>query len=379
MNFNKMIVYDKKSKLLIKKLSEKKTFKINKIDENVDTYDHLIDKNGYLNFLHRKKKIEINSICMYDTLEELYIKKKIDYPDSRSNVQIQYLIKNIFKGKKIIPLKNLYLLFTHFLPFDDSYRLINILKNKNIYKDNQIIEIIKNIYIKRKKNTNYSSGTKCSTKEFTSQYISSYIKRNLSKTLLNYDSKKISYIDLCCGNGTKTIQIANQLKIPMNNVYGTDIMEWGPYKSKKKFPFHFKYIENNKLHYEDNSFELITCFLSLHHIQKLSNFLKEIHRVLKPNGIFVFIEHEPYDDLDKIIIDFQHALFSYLYDNNKDYLKNPVYSRYFNFMEWDYIMDKHKFEFVASRTITESIRKDTRYDIQFFGIYKKTNIQKYSY
>lgn len=363
----------KKSIQEIHRLKENDVEKKNN-NQNINTYDKLIDKKGYLDFLHKKKKIETDGQCMYDTLEEIYLHKKKDFPRSNSNQQIQYLVHQIFKEKKIIQLQHLNTLLTHFLPFDESYELIKTLKNTQNISDKEIIDLIQKIKLRKVyKNTNFMYGSKCKPQDFMYQQLGFKIKKEYKKINGSYHPNDIQYLDICCGDGRKTIGLSEYLKIPIKNVHGTDIESWGPYQKIKKLPFDFKLIENNKLNYSDNSFDLITCFLSLHHIKKLSVFLNEIHRILKPTGLFLFIEHNIFDYTDHILIDVQHLLFAYLYDKNKTYLENPVYSQYFNFIEWDYIMNQYKFKFIGSNTVYQSIRRDVRYDEQFWGIYQKTD------
>jgi ubiquinone/menaquinone biosynthesis C-methylase UbiE len=117
----------------------------------------------------------------------------------------------------------------------------------------------------------------------------------------------------------------------------------------------------------------MTCILSLHHIENLTHILTEVKRVLKPNGIFILIEHDNYTYFDSMIIEIQHTLFAFFYDNNKDYIKNPLYSKYFNNMEWEFIMDKNGFKLLDSGPYVNNITESKRYDQQFYAIYKNCN------
>ncbi len=47
---------------------------------------------------------------------------------------------------------------------------------------------------------------------------------------------------------------------------------------------------SGKIPFEDNTFDLITCFGVLHHIANVSDVFREIKRVLKPGGLFIFRE-----------------------------------------------------------------------------------------
>lgn len=55
-------------------------------------------------------------------------------------------------------------------------------------------------------------------------------------------------------------------------------------------PIYHKPNINGALNFEDNSFDLITCFSTLHHIPNVSFVMKEMHRCLKPNGILLIKE-----------------------------------------------------------------------------------------
>ncbi len=56
-------------------------------------------------------------------------------------------------------------------------------------------------------------------------------------------------------------------------------------------PLHYKKpVISGKLDYEDNKFDLITCFGTLHHIPNVSFVISELKRVLKPNGYLLIRE-----------------------------------------------------------------------------------------
>jgi ubiquinone/menaquinone biosynthesis C-methylase UbiE len=45
------------------------------------------------------------------------------------------------------------------------------------------------------------------------------------------------------------------------------------------------------LPFEDASFDLVTCRIAPHHFDSIAQFLDEVHRVLKPNGLFAVVDN----------------------------------------------------------------------------------------
>ena len=51
----------------------------------------------------------------------------------------------------------------------------------------------------------------------------------------------------------------------------------------------FEHYQGDKIPFQDNSFDVIVSFQVIEHIQDDNNYLLEIHRVLKKNGIYILI------------------------------------------------------------------------------------------
>src|SRR5690242_18741949 len=51
------------------------------------------------------------------------------------------------------------------------------------------------------------------------------------------------------------------------------------------------YAKAEALPFEDGGFDLVTCRIAPHHFDSIPDFLGEVHRVLKPNGLFALVDN----------------------------------------------------------------------------------------
>jgi ubiquinone/menaquinone biosynthesis C-methylase UbiE len=51
------------------------------------------------------------------------------------------------------------------------------------------------------------------------------------------------------------------------------------------------YAKAEALPFEDESFDLVTCRIAPHHFDSIPQFLAEVHRVLKPGGMFALVDN----------------------------------------------------------------------------------------
>tara|TARA_B100000925_G_scaffold291920_1_gene282489 strand:- start:39 stop:875 length:837 start_codon:yes stop_codon:yes gene_type:complete len=119
--------------------------------------------------------------------------------------------------------------------------------------------------------------------------IEKYCNRDKSKVILDY------------GCGTGILNLLLLLK-GYENVHGVDIVEKFNDNILRKLNFNkasFKLIKDNeKLPYEDESFDIITSSLVLEHVENIDHYYSEAARLLKPGGVcFFHFPHrlKPYD------------------------------------------------------------------------------------
>ena len=187
----------------------------------------LIEKKKYFEFLDNQ-----NKDCINNTYKNLFNEKsKKKYPKTNSDIQIKFLVDDITSTKNITYYNNLLLLFNSFISFDDSIKLFNIIKVKNL-SDTEIIKIMEE---SKNKSSIKSNLYNCTKLEFSFEFI----KRNIKKL-----GDNMKYLDIGCGDGRKTTKFSQIFKIKKENINGTDIKMWGPYKAKKDLPFKVSKFQN---------------------------------------------------------------------------------------------------------------------------------------
>ena len=335
-------------------------------------YD-IIDKNksNYLTFI---KNYDTVSICEKKRIFNYLKLKNSFYTPKKSNLQISTFYNNASKDcvQEILRLQSLFL---HFISYKKINLILKVLFSQKNNTDQEIFNIINN----NNNNSNSNKDNKlfkqcnkyktCSTWKYAVENLSiEWLKIKNSHKATN----SIKYLDIGCGNGNKTLLFESLFHFSKNNVFGTDISKWGPYSSdnKKKLPFQFELIQKNKLNFEDNTFDFITCILTLHHIEEMEKIILEIKRVLKNGGIFLLIEHNVYTDYDRLIVDIEHLLYSAIYDKKTNYIENPEYMKCYNKYEWNYIFDSFNFRSKKSDVLVFENEHQLRYDNVYYTFYE---------
>ncbi len=323
--------------------------------------------------VHMKKKNMLNSLkksatlCQYDYLKESLKKIKVEEPSSE--IQLKELINLLNKNKDSGFYVLLQLFLNKYYSIEDSIKIIEYLnkeKNLNDY------ELYKNIFkypfkkeLKQNKikiqEYNISKLFNVFEKRYYRYFNIKYdVKINLLKGQANqlkiYEKEKMknnnyennildfNYLDLNFINDEKMELFKDKFLINDNNTYGAYI------NKPENFKYKYEIInKNGETKYPDNYFDIITCWNFLEKIPNLNSVMKEIKRIIKPNGLLLIYYNVSFNEidyylycLDKVIKYFKKKKF-----NEKEwnlYIKNESFCRFKNFTNWNSLMYDYDFK-----------------------------------
>jgi len=86
----------------------------------------------------------------------------------------------------------------------------------------------------------------------------------------------------------------------------------------KNTKYKFTFYDGVNIPKKDNSINLVSSFMVLHHVLKLDELLNDIHRVMKKGGVFVIREHDSYDKTYSKYLDIIHYYYDLVITNNKE-------------------------------------------------------------
>jgi len=148
-----------------------------------------------------------------------------------------------------------------------------------------------------------------------------YKKSILNLLEVKSDSK---LLDLGCDTGDWTISISEKLKVNPPNIFGIDIIEERLILAEKKGINTILSDLNDKLPFDDESFDIIHANQVIEHIRNLDFFISEIYRVLKKKGFAIICTENmsSWHNIGSLFLGFQP--FSLVNISSKRTIGNPL-------------------------------------------------------
>ena len=187
---------------------------------------------------------------------------------------------------------------------------IKVDKNKMINRSS-VIQANINVHSKLAKHYNHNEP------HFRSENISK-VKSNLEEIIKEYS--EVNLLDVGCGTGF----IINIVKGMCDKVYGIDATQEMLNQVEKSENVALINGIAEELPFEDGKFDVVTAYSFIHHLYSYEDALKEMYRVLKPNGT-LYIDLEP----NKLFWDEIKTVPDKEFDKLHDVVKREVNSIYY--------------------------------------------------
>lgn len=103
------------------------------------------------------------------------------------------------------------------------------------------------------------------------------------------------------------------------------------------------YAKAESMPFEEASFDLVTCRIAPHHFDSIPDFLDEVHRVLKPSGVFAVVDNVvPPGTVGDYVNAFER-------------FRDPSHLRAWTMQEWRDALTKHGFAIVHEEQLSKTM------------------------
>jgi ubiquinone/menaquinone biosynthesis C-methylase UbiE len=326
-----------------------------------------ISKEDFLKFVD--KQLKQFPRCKIDEYKDIKYNRHQNYKNVKSKQQINTIL-NIKQNKiGLYHYNRLLQLLSKDIKFYDYFNLLKIFK-KSKFDDLQVYKFLQKF--KAKKMSSNCCSRKCGSRsDLFSQIFGTLFKRFFTGNRLQIPIT--NYLDIGCGDCKQTKVLGNIIGLPDSEIYGADISNWGEYNKEKRNKIGINIVdlkEDGILPFEDSKFCLISVFMVLHHVRPIEKLLSEISRILKPNGYFFIREHDAMSKIDYMLCDIEHALYDVVQRNDMTYF-DKYHGVYYDWLEWDYILQKHGLKYLSGDFNSNSIYYNLSPNRSFYGVYYK--------
>lgn len=135
----------------------------------------------------------------------------------------------------------------------------------------------------------------------TSDFFAKLKAKKLLEWFPHLAQKPTTILDYGCGDGTMSSYV--QQNFPIATVYGIDPSSESIAHAQRKFPhINFSTLRDDTISFVPGTFDLVYAAGVFHHIpfKKHEYYLAQIIKMLKPGGLFVLFELNPYNPLTRL-------------------------------------------------------------------------------
>lgn len=162
-----------------------------------------------------------------------------------------------------------------------------------------------------------------------------------------------AYLDIGANDCTITKEVGNIFGYSSKQIYGVEVGEEIEYlgkhdysvRKKEELGCNYVLYDGRTLPFKDETFNLVTVLMVLHHIKNADATVKEIMRVLRPGGIVVIREHNCDSVEMSALIDIEHLVYGMIKEKEEvsEEMMDSYVAWYKTIGEWNDIFAKNGF------------------------------------
>lgn len=223
---------------------------------------------------------------------------------------------------------------------DNVSKAIEII-NKYEYDDKKIYYELRELYLNKSQHTSLIDKDKyIKLRQYNAQKKLDHIKYFLKK----YKTKKYSNIlDIGCEDCFQVKSIGKYLNIYDYNCINIDNWNINSEVANTSYNLprntcNLKLYNGVNIPYENETFDIVMIFQTLHHIKNVDAYILEVKRVMKKNGLLIIREHNCDKKYFGKLIDIEHGLYEIVLRGNMNFF-DSYYSNYKSAEQWNKIID----------------------------------------
>lgn len=233
---------------------------------------------------------------------------------------------------------NLMTLLNSYIPGLELNTLKDIVNHHD--NDKYILDILK---------SKYGQEIEQSSSKYMKNVEKKIVKRTnyIVKILRDYHCDINNYLDIGATNCAFANVMGHKLHIDNKNIHGIDIESWMNREYKKSGKCQFQFYDGKHIPFDNNSFDLITIFQTLHHIPNMNNIIDQIKNKLIQNKYLVIREHNAENENEVMLNELEHVLDeSFLENNSYEKIVQTHYAKYYSMNELTNILKRYGFKLI---------------------------------
>ena len=216
--------------------------------------------------------------------------------------------------------------------------------SKETLKHNKFLEIEKEFHDNYANKLDWDKPLEKRLSYETESIGFSEVEKRFVEMLGSVNEKNI--LDIGSGFGNAALNLAQKGGIVTSIDISPNLIKGCKYRAQKnRLTVDFQVMDAQNLKFEDNSFDIILGYRTIHHLQDINTFLLGAYRCLKPGGFVLFVEPQKLNPF----VEFGRRFIKNSYEDDRTPTEHPLVPSDIRLMKKIFgNIEKHEFLFLSS-------------------------------